>query len=104
MSKHTTPNQAPDLTPLAVCELLFGRPEKIGPLCELDPKAVYVWRRKTKWRDAGDIPSARYMRRLLAFARANHIPLEPRHLIEGATRAEIDALLAARASFEGMAA
>lgn len=81
------------ITPAAVVEYLIGRPEKIGAAIGSDPKLAYSWRKPSKNRDAGDIPSARHMRRLLAFARANQIPLEPRHLIEGATRAEIEALL-----------
>lgn len=93
MSNNLTPNQAPLLSPMAVCEALLGKPEAIGVACGLDPKAAYAWRRPSKGRDAGDLPSTRHMRRLLAFARANDIPLEPRHLIEGATRAEIEALL-----------
>ena len=44
------------------------------------------------------------MRRLLDHARTRGIPLEARHLIEGATRAEIEALLAAVTASEGMAA
>lgn len=78
---------------MQVCERLIGKPEAVSGAADLQPKASYGWRHGSTDRDAGDIPSARYMRRLLAFARANQIPLEPRHLIEGATRAEIEALL-----------
>lgn len=72
---------------------MIGRPETIGAAIGVSAKAAYHWRNPRTGRAAGDLPSADVMRRLLAFARANRIPLEPRHLIEGATRAEIDALL-----------
>lgn len=42
---------------------------------------------------AGDMPSARVMRSLLAHAAAKGIPLKPEHLIWGAPAAEVEALL-----------
>lgn len=83
-----------DLTPMQVCERLIGKPEAISLAAGLQPKAAYGWRRDSDGRDAGDIPSARHMRRLLDHARAHGIPLTAEHLIYGATAAEIDGLLA----------
>jgi hypothetical protein len=81
------------LTPAAVVEHMIGRPEIVGTAIGLNEKTAYSWRKPAHARDAGDIPSARHMRRLLAYAAARGIPLSERHLIWGATRAEIEALM-----------
>lgn len=73
--------------------MILGSIEMIGADLDLDPKAPYHWRRQSKGRDAGDIPSARHMRRLLQIAKDRQAPLTAEHLIHGATRAEIEALL-----------
>ncbi|PZQ99913.1 MAG: hypothetical protein DI533_04585 [Cereibacter sphaeroides] len=83
------------LTPVEVCERLIGAPEKIAVICGLHEKSVYPWRRPSTGRDAGEIPSSRHMRLLLAYAAARNIPLTAEHLIWGAPAAEIEALLAA---------
>lgn len=84
------------LTPVQVCERL------IGPLAELErivgyrPKAGYGWLRSSQERDAGDLPSTRLQKRLLAHAAARGIPLTADHLIWGADAAEIEALAGTR--------
>lgn len=86
MSKH--------LTPYEVSERLIGPPAVLAGVCELNEKSPFHWRRSSDLRDAGDLPSARIMRRLLAHAAAKGIPLTAEHLIWGADAAEIEALLA----------
>lgn len=82
------------LTPLQVCERLVGPLPAIASICGQSQKAAYIWRRGSTLRDAGDIPSARHQRRLLAYGAARGIPLTAEHLIWGADAAEIEALLA----------
>lgn len=89
-----------NLTPLQVCERLIGGAERLGGIAGLNDKVAYNWRHPTKWRDAGDLPSARIMRSLLAHAAARGIPLTAEMLIWGASAAEIDALLASRQAAE----
>jgi len=81
------------LTPVDVCERLFGGIEQVSEVCGLGPKAGYNWRRPSKMREAGDLPSGRIQRKLLAYAAANNIPLTPEHLIFGADSARIDQLV-----------
>lgn len=88
------------LTPAQVCERLLGPPEVLGPIGGNGSKSAYVWRQASKFRDAGDLPSARIMRALLTHASARGIPLRPDHLIWGAPAAEIEALLSAREAAE----
>lgn len=81
------------LTPLEVCERLIG----IGSIAEVlgyDRSAPFGWRHPSSSRDAGDFPSARIQRRLLAYAVARQIPLTAEHLIWGASADEIEALKA----------
>jgi hypothetical protein len=84
------------LTPMQVCEALLGKPEEIGLAAGLHPKSTFLWRRASGERDAGDLPSARVMRRLLAHSRERGLGLTARHLVEGATEDEVAAILAAR--------
>lgn len=86
MSKH--------LTPSAVVERIIGRPEVVGPAIGKTNKVGYLWRRASKGRDAGDIPSARDMRALLAVARDRGLPLMAQDLIYGADEADVAARLA----------
>ena len=88
MSKH--------LTPLAVCEALIGPPQALGPLIGFNRATAFRWRHASKWRQAGDLPGAPVMRAILAYARANDIPLKPEWLIEGAPADEIEAAVAVR--------
>lgn len=78
---------------MEVLEALIGPPEVLGPIVGKHEKTLYSWRQASKWRCAGDIPSAEYQRAFLAFARGNSIPLTPNHLIYGASRDEIGAIL-----------
>ncbi|MBA83286.1 MAG: hypothetical protein CML69_10780 [Rhodobacteraceae bacterium] len=75
--------------------MLIGPLPVLSQLAGLNEKAAYLWRRKSAWREAGDMPP-RVNRRLLAHAAANRIPLTPGHLIWGAPREEIEALVAER--------
>tara|TARA_R110000868_G_scaffold54164_3_gene169590 strand:+ start:2151 stop:2456 length:306 start_codon:yes stop_codon:yes gene_type:complete len=81
-----------NLTPLEVCEHLIAPISKLGTIAGMKEKAAYGWRRASEWRDAGDMPP-RVNRRLLKFAKHRGIPLTATHLIFGASRAEVDALL-----------
>lgn len=92
------------LTPYEICTRLIGPPERISETCGFGPKSAYAWRFGTSTRDAGDLPSARTMRRLLAHSTANGLGLTENHLIWGADAAEIDAILAARPDVPSVAA
>lgn len=83
------------LTPLEVCERIFGHLEQVATVAGLHPKSGYFWRRAAKFRDAGDLPSMRIARRLLAEAEAQGLPLQPAWLIRGASRDEIEMALSA---------
>ena len=86
MSKH--------LTPIAVLERLIGPLDVLAAITGVHGKTPYLWRRASKWRDEGDLPSPRLQRRMLAHAAARNIPLTANHLIFGAAADEIDRLLA----------
>lgn len=86
MSKH--------LTPVDVCEALFGGPGGIADVLDLSDKVGFHWRRGNARRQAGDIPSAEYMRRLLRAARRLGIALTAEHLLFGMTNNELEQLQA----------
>jgi hypothetical protein len=86
------------LTPLEVAEVLVGSVEDVGEIVGLHRKSPYVWRRASSERDAGDLPSAPVMRRLLAWSDAHGLGLTAEHLIRGASETEIAAILAARSA------
>ncbi len=83
-------------TPLEVCEALLGGIEQIAKANRKHVKTPFAWRHASRDRDAGDIPSARDMRGLLAYSKRHKLGLTPEHLIHGATSAGIDRILAAR--------
>lgn len=82
-----------DLTPLEVCERLIGKPEWLAEAIGVADKVPYAWRHASKGRDAGDIPSARHMRALLAYSDAHGLGLTADHLVRGASEAEIEDIL-----------
>jgi hypothetical protein len=82
---------------LDVCKHLIGREDVLAGICRVEDKSPFAWARPSKYRDAGDFPSARHMRQLLAHSDTHRLGLTARHLIEGAQLAEIEAILAARA-------
>lgn len=82
-----------NLTPLEVCERLLGGIEAVAAAGGVTPKTPFGWRREAQYRRAGDLPSTQIQRKILAFAKANDIPLTAEHLIFGATVEEIGALL-----------
>jgi hypothetical protein len=82
---------------MTVCERLLGKPSEIGRAIGMNEKAAFHWRHANSSRDAGDLPSAPVMRRLLAYSDAHGLGLTAEHLIRGADEAEIAAILAARA-------
>ncbi len=84
------------LTPLEVCERLIGKPETVAEASGLHKKSAFPWRHASKWREAGDLPSAKVMRALLAHSTARGLGLTADHLISGAEEAEIAEILAAR--------
>lgn len=81
------------LTPLEVCERLIAPRKALGALIGYKEKAAYNWANPSAWRAAGDMPPD-VNRKLLTYARRNGIPLTAEHLIWGASRVEIEALLA----------
>ncbi|MES2667432.1 MAG: hypothetical protein V4712_15140 [Pseudomonadota bacterium] len=83
-----------NLPPLQVCERLIGKPEQLSVICGKEPKTAYAWRHASLNRGAGDLPSTRDMRALLAYAAAHQIPLTADHLIWGASEEELAALVA----------
>lgn len=88
------------LTPLEVLERLIGPPHAIAVACGLHEKSAFPWKRGSKHRDAGDLPSIRTCRRLLTYTKARGIPLTAEHLIWGAEASEIEALLSSRMAAE----
>lgn len=102
MSSHQPPHTVATrhLTPVEVCLQLIGPLPVLEEAAGYQPKAGYTWLSNTKNRDAGDFPTARLMRRLLAHAAAHGIPLTADMLINGADAAEIEALIAARTHVE----
>lgn len=80
------------LTPLEVCEHMIAPISKLGVLIGLHEKSPYAWRRGSDYRDAGDMPP-RVNRKLLMLAKARKLPLIADHLIWGADREEIEALM-----------
>lgn len=89
------------LTPLEVCQKLIGRIELIGEICECNEKAPYHWKRESGLHAAGDIRSARHMRSLLNYSESRGLGLTPRHLVDGASAAEVAAILEARGGASG---
>lgn len=82
------------LSPMAICEQIIGSPEVIANITKTASKSPYGWRGNSMNRDAGDIPSARHMRALLAYAATRGLPLTAEDLIWGAPADEIEARLA----------
>ncbi len=85
------------LTPLDVCERLIGPPQSLALICGLHAKSVFPWKRASKWREAGDVPSTHLQRRLQNHSNIHALGLTALHLIWGADEGEIAAILAARA-------
>jgi hypothetical protein len=86
------------LTPFDVCERLIGKPETVAEVSGLHKKSAFPWRHASKWREAGDLPSAKVQRALLAHSDAHRLGLTAEHLIWGADEAKIEAILAERAA------
>ena len=86
------------LTPLQVCERIIGSVELISRICGNDEKAGYQWRHARSNRDAGDFPSTRHLRAILAYAAKKGLPLEADWLIFGASEREVDLALQAHAA------
>lgn len=75
---------------------MIGPIDVLATIAGKHGKSPYLWRRGSKWRDEGDLPSAREMRTFLDHAATNNIPLTAEMLIRGAAEDEITALLADR--------
>jgi hypothetical protein len=90
MSKH--------LTPTEVLERLLGGALALADLAGLNEKTPLNWRRPSKIRDPGDLPSVRHVRQIRAAlaGRGFDVPLD--WLIYGATEAEVAALKSAQAA------
>jgi hypothetical protein len=85
------------LTPVQVCEALFGDLPTVALAAGLHRTAAYPWRHASSIRDAGDLSGARVMRRLMAYSAARDLGLRADHLIWGAPRLEVDEILSRRA-------
>ena len=83
------------LSPMAVCERVIGTPEQIAAITRCAAKSPYGWRGASLNRDAGDIPSARHMRALLAHAAARRLPLTAEDLIFGCAAEDLEARIEA---------
>jgi hypothetical protein len=84
---------------MAVCERVIGTPEEIAAIIRCAPKSPYGWRWGSLNRDAGDIPSARHMRALLAYAAANDLPLTAEDLIWGVSEDMLEQRLKIEGAF-----
>lgn len=82
------------LTPVQICERIIGPPEVLGRVCGTADKSPYGWRGASANRDAGDIPSSRHMRALLAHAAAKGLPLVADDLIWGLSEDDLARRLA----------
>lgn len=99
MGKHITPKAVTRLTPLAVIEALVAqKPEHVALILGCHAKTPYLWRYASGSRDAGDLPSTRIQRALLAHSRRHGLGLTAEHLVCGASEDEIEAILAARSA------
>lgn len=87
-----------DLTPMEVCIRLIGPEPTIAQALGYARSGPWLWHKPAKGRDAGDLPSARIMRALLAHSTAKGLGLTADHLIWGAPEDEIAEILAARAA------
>lgn len=85
------------LTPLEVCARMIAPVKDLGELMGMHAKSAYAWRRGSDYREPGDMPP-RVNRKMLKYAKAKAIPLKAEHLIWGADRDEIEALLETVAS------
>lgn len=83
------------LTPTEISFRLLGGYKGVAAILGQTEKAPLGWKNGSKWRDAGDIPSVRTMRTLLAAAAQRRIALTANHLIYGGSEAEIAALMPA---------
>jgi len=86
-----------DLTPLKVCERPIGPGAEIARVLGYVRTAPTQWLRPAESREAGDLPSAPIMRKLLAHSDRFGLGLTADHLIHRASEAEIAAILSARA-------
>ncbi len=83
------------LTPTDVTFRLLGGYKGVAAILGQHEKTPIAWKNGSKMRDAGDIPSPRIMRTLLAAAAQRRIALTADHLIYGGSEAEIAALMPA---------
>lgn len=83
------------LTPLEVAECLIAPIDELGAITNHHEKTPHKWRKSSAWRDAGDIPH-KAARQILRHSQKNKLGLTAEHLLFGAPRREIAALLDAR--------
>lgn len=92
------------MTPLEVCEALFGGYEAVAKAVGHSKNAPLNWRHASSSRAAGDFPSATVMRKLLDHSDQRRLGLTATHLVRGASRAEVDAILSQRGQLTATAA
>lgn len=83
-----------NLTPLEVCEALFGGFSNLEAAVGAKPKGAYAWARASRFRQAGDLPP-HVQRKALTKLRIMKLDIQEKWLIEGATRDDIDAAVQA---------
>lgn len=96
----TSSAMSDNLTPVEVAATLIGGIEDLALSIGYDRKSAYPWLRASKHRAAGDFPSATVMRKLLDHSDTRDLGLTAEHLLRGASRTEIDAILSQRGQAE----
>ena|GEM_PF-3856568 len=76
--------------------MLLGDLPTLAKAIGYGEKSAYAWRRASSSRDAGDVPSLRVCRQLLAYSKEHSLGLEAEHLIFGASAAEVARVLELR--------
>lgn len=86
------------VTPTGVAIALLGTYREVARACGLSDTVIHNWARPSAHRDAGDIPSARHQRAILAACERLGLPSErvALVLIRGASPAELAELVALR--------
>lgn len=84
------------LTPLEVCERLFGSIEAVAGVVGYHPKSAYAWRFGSSSREGGDIPSFKVARKLLEVSEQQSLGLSAWHILRGAPEEQIDEILRTR--------
>lgn len=72
------------LSPVDVCVALLGSVPAVGEAAGLRGKSAFPWRRPSNFRDAGDLPSVRVLRKIHGELVARDLPVKLEWLVYGA--------------------